>query len=169
MNINELNQFGEECTRPLTTFYKRTGNCMMNGFLGDSLQNVSFDEDGRLQFSSLKEGETTVDTKGVVLSDSILLKQTVKEEGSTGYRLYSWDVDEDRYTFLSFDNPMTMNRYFDVIKRFDSNLCDEDISLLFQEMGLKFESVNQVLLNQKYRSVDFGSNEEKDQKRPFGM
>ena len=49
----------------------------MNGFLGDDLTRCSFNDVGNLEFSSHhEEDETIIDSSGVVLSDSVLLKQT---------------------------------------------------------------------------------------------
>ena len=154
MNINELNQYGD-FAHPLEVLYKKTGNCSANGYLGEKLQDVSFDTEGRLEFSTHKEvDDVVVDSKGAVLSDSILVKQTQKGHSFTSCQLYSWDVSQNKYTFLAFDNEDSLNQFYSVIKRFDANLCDEDVSSLFQEMGLTFESVIQVLLNQERSPIE---------------
>ena len=146
MNIHELSQYGDD-TLPLQQLYKNVGSCVMNGYLGDSIDELSFDEEGKVTFSTHKDlGDRAVDSKGVVLSNSILIKQVEKGNDLTSYRLYSWDVDESKYTFLSFDSASSLNRFFEVIKGFDACLCD-DISTLFQEMGLSFEPVTQVITN----------------------
>ena len=154
MNIKELNQYGDFAL-PLEMLYQKTGNCPMNGFLGERLKDVSFDEEGRLEFSTHKEVDgTTIDSRGAVLTDSVLVRQNRESEVSTFHYLYSWDVPEGAYTFLAFDDEDAMKRFYQVIKRFDANLCDADISSVFQKMGLTFDSVTQVLLRQKASGLD---------------
>ena len=129
---------------------KNAGNCIMDGFLGEDFLDLSFDDEGRLQFMSNKKiDDTSIDSIGVVLSDSVLIRQVEQNSILRSYRLYSWDVDRNLYTFLEFDDKSSWNHFFDVIKRFDICLCGGDISSQFQEMGLTFESVTQILLNQR--------------------
>lgn len=153
MNIDELNQYGEFAL-PLEKQFKRNGSCPMNGYLGEDMK-VSFDEEGRLEFSTQKTVEgSEVDSKGVALSEGVLVKQTQKSPASNSYRLYSWNEEGDRYTFLAFDSQRALDQYYKVLKRFNASLCDDDISTMFQEMGLSFESVTQVLLNQERNPMD---------------
>ena len=173
MNIGELN-LGDEYTNHSTYLLgrleKNTGNCVMNGFLGEDFLDLSFDEEGRLEFSSCKEvDDVVIHSLGVALSDSVLIRQEEQDHSSSFYRLYSWDVDNNIYTFLGFDSKDALDRYFDVVKRFDICLCGEDISTLFQEMGLTFESVTQVLLNQKVDPLQRMFDEEMDEERSFSM
>ena len=154
MKINELSQYGDYTT-PLLHLYEMVGNHAKDGYLGESLEDVLFDGEGNLHFSTHKEiEEGIVDSNGVVLGQNVMIKQTHKGHDFTSHVIYYWDVEKGMYTFLSFDNPMSMNRFFEVTGRFDANLCSEDISHLFQEMGLSFESVTQILLRQKYNPLD---------------
>ncbi len=149
MNINDLKLYGDELTEPLLVLFKKTGNKSISGYLGEEFNDLLFDDDGKIHFSTIKNADgMKIDSHVVLLDNSILIKQTQKGNYSSSYRLYSWDIDNDRYTYISFDNPIALNRYYDTIKRFDISLCGEDISSLFQEMGLTFESINQILLNQ---------------------
>ena len=84
----------------------------------------------------------------------VLISQTVKSSSDTSYRLYSWDVNNECYTLLSFDREFALKRYYDVIKRFNVNLNGDDVSSLFKEMGLTFDNVIQILLNQKVNPID---------------
>jgi len=171
MNIEELKQYGEDFTKPLVTLYQNTGNCTVSGFLGEELQDVYFDGDGKLFFSTHKESdEISIDSHGVVLTDSVLIRQVQKGRYQSSYRLYSWDVDQDMYTFISFDNGMTLKRYYDTIQRFGTDLCGEDISSVFQEMGLTFDHVNQILLNQKVSPIEKMLREEEEEEHiPYTM
>ncbi len=155
MNIREMSfdtEIDNDSVMKLRKILDNSGSCIMNGFLGDDLTRCSFNDVGNLEFSSHhEEDETIIDSSGVVLSDSVLLKQTEKSKVGTYYNLYSWDIDENVYTFLSFGNMNDMNRFYDTIMRFDVNLCKGDISKHFQSMGLTFDNIHRILINQ---SVD---------------
>ena len=154
MNINELSQYGEY-TRPLVQLYETVGNRSIDGYLGENLEDVVFDGEGKLHFSTHKEvEETSIDSHGVILSDGVLIEQTQKGRSFTSHRLYSWDTENNQYTYLAFDHLFAMKRFYDVIQRFDAVLCGDDISQQFQEMGLSFENVTQILLNQKVSPLD---------------
>lgn len=148
--MKTLNQIEDTSTNPLKTIYENTGNSMISGFLGEPIQNASYDEEGHFTFSTRKKfSHSVVTSEGVVLPSGVLIQQVQKEDESTTYRLYSWDVDENQYTVLSFDQEQAMRRFFETICRFDLCLCDDDISTLLQEMGLTLESVMQIYVNQK--------------------
>lgn len=152
MNISEfrMNEDGEQSIERLERLRDDTGNCIMNGFLTDSVSSCNFDSNGLLEFTSHKEKDgTSISSVGVVLSDSILIRQTQKGEVSSYYSLYSWDDKDGSYTYLSFDNGDILKEYYERIKRMGISLCNEDVSDAFKAMGLSFENVTQVLLNQK--------------------
>lgn len=152
MNISEFrtNEDGDLSIERLEKLRDDAGNCIMNGFLTDSVSSCNFDSNGLLEFTSNKEKDgTLISSVGVVLPDSILIRQTQKGEVSSYYSLYSWDDEEECYTYLSFDSGDALKNYYERIKRLGVNLCKEDISDAFKAMGLSFENVTQVLLNQK--------------------
>lgn len=171
MSINDLKLYGEEYTQPLINLYNKTGNSSLSGYLGEELKDVLFDGDGKLHFSTDKKVEDIeINSHGVVLTDSVLIKQVQKGRYNSSYRLYSWDVDDSKYTFISFDNNMALNRYYDTVQRFDVSLCGEDISSLFQEMGLSFESVSQIILNQTMNPMDVLFEQEvEEESKPYGI
>lgn len=136
----------------LEKIYLISGNCIMNGFLGEDFLVTEYDDNGNFVFAtSKKSDEGVVDSIGAVLDDSVLIKQVDQEESNTYYKLYSWDVESGTYTYLAFDNQNSLNHFYNVIKTFGKNIVFEDISSAFIEMGLSFDNVTQVLLNQ---SVD---------------
>ena len=168
MKIEELNQYGD-FGQPLIQLYQRVGNRSTTGYLGEDLK-VQFDSDGRVQYNTHKElDEMNVDSQGVLLNDSILIKQVQRGHDFSSYRLYSWDTSENMYTYISFDQETALNRFFGVIKRFDANLCVDDISSSFQNMGLSFDNVNQILLKQRPNPLDWMLEEEEEKRAPFTM
>lgn len=152
MNISEFKTDDDKSSSisRLESLYHNAGNCVMDGFLGDSVYSCAFDENGVLEFSSTKDKDGTVmESVGAVLSDGILIKQKQSGEFTQYHNLYSWNSESDSYTFLCFDDQSVLDRYYDVMKRLDANLCSEDITSEFKRMGLSFDNITQVLLNQK--------------------
>ena len=155
MNINDLSIYDEKFAAPLVKLYKDTGNVISSGYLGEKFNDAYFDGNGRFNYSTHKESdEAVIDSHGIILDESVLISQTVKSSSDTSYRLYSWDVNNECYTLLSFDREFALKRYYDVIKRFNVNLNGDDVSSLFKEMGLTFDNVIQILLNQKVNPID---------------
>ena len=155
MNVIDLEVFQNESTWPVQKLYEKTGSCKMNGYLGEDLKDPYLDENGLFCFSTHKEVEDTViDSFGTAYKDSVLIKQTSKSYTGTDYSLYSWDASQGKYTFLGFDDPNALDRFYDRIRKFGINLCDEDVTLLFREMGLTLENVTNILLNQERNPMD---------------
>ena len=155
MSLYQLKSTGSipECEADaLEKIYLISDNCIMNGFLGDESLKTAIDDYGDFVFATSKESDDgVVDSTGVVFDDSVLIKQVEHGESNTFYKLYSWDIESGTYAFLSFDNQESLNHFYNVIKRFGKNIGSEDISSSLGEMGLTFDNVTQVLLNQ---SVD---------------
>lgn len=157
MNINEVRNI--DCNEQLAVLKRllvNTGNCVMNGYLGDSVSGVSLDEYGNIEFVSRKEDNSVlVESRGAVLSDSVVIRQKQDIKNRTYYQVFSWDLAEDVYTYIAFDDAESMNSCYEKIKKFDVNLCKEDISNKFVELGISFDSIAQILLNQSVHSDDF--------------
>ncbi len=153
MNISEFKDNKQMSGKDINVLEKlcnKTGNCSMNGYLASSLVDCSFDENGVLEFYSCKKDESgTTDSIGCVLDDSVLIKQVQKGELSDYSRLYSWNVEDGVYTYLEFDDKSALNTFYNRIKRMGVNLCDDDLSTSLQGMGLTFDNVTKVLINQK--------------------
>ena len=154
MNINEVTNI--DCHEQLAVLKRllgNTGNCAMNGYLGDSVSGVSITSNGNVEFSSNKKDDSTlVNSKGTVLSDSVVIKQEQTIGNRVYYQVFSWDLAEDVYTYIAFDDSESMNACYEKIKTFDVNLCREDISTKFVEMGIAFDHMAQILLNQSVHS-----------------
>ena len=162
MKIVEMGSYQEESIVKLKDFYEQTGSCPMNGYLGEDLDRLAFDEEGNFYYSTVVEGEDmTIQSRGVLYGDNLLVKQKTTSYDSKSYALYSWDIPSKEYTLLEFDYSAALNRFFDVIKRFGVNLCQGDVSSLFKEMGLTFDNVTQIRLNQSINPMDFMFEEEK--------
>jgi hypothetical protein len=152
MRLREISIDGYSEVDPIVTLkrlYDTTGSCVMNGLLGEELKNCNFDENGVFEFTTdCENDDVQIHSQGAVLSDSVLIKQTQKDHNQSSCHLYSWDLRKRHYTFLSIQDEEHLNRFYNRIKRTDTNLCQGDISKSFQNMGLTFDAVNRVYLNQ---------------------
>lgn len=133
----------------LTKLFAVTGDTSKSGYLDDSITGMNLDENGNLQFDSYREKDGRVITStGVVVSDCVLIKQHEKVGKRDYYQIYSWDIDSKNYTYVSFDKMQSMDDCYDKLRRSQVNLHNEDISLKFSELGISFDDVAQVRLNQ---------------------
>lgn len=155
MKIEEVLFYGEKFTKPLIDLYNHVGSCASSGYLGEELKDFNINSRGDISFYTVKEkDEMEINSDVVVYDTNILIAETQKGHDNTSYRMYSWDTKEMQYAFIEFDNPMAMRDFYRVIPRFNKNLCEDDISTLFQEMGLNFESITQIKLNQKVNPME---------------
>lgn len=158
----------------LRKLYNNSGSCVMNGFIGDSISSYSIDDVGNLQFESSKvDSGSLVNSTGTVLSNSVVIKQVQKSKDRSYNHLFSWDVPRNLYTYVLFDDEDSMNHCYSEIKSFDMNLCEGDISTNFKKMGVSFDNISQILLNQKVDSVssmlDEAAQEEFEDKTSFTL
>ena len=76
MRINELDHYQDEHVAVLKDMFQATGNCPMNGYLGEDLDRMAYDEDGNFHFSTEHHGEDFVtQSRGVVYGNNLLVKQ----------------------------------------------------------------------------------------------
>lgn len=156
MKINEaskcvgLNDRVVEEAYVLTKLLTETGDSSKSGYLDDSITGMSLDEFGNLQFESFREKEgRIINSHGVVYNGCVLIKQQETIGNRNYYQIYSWDVDNKCYTYVSFDTEEPMVSCYDKLRRAQVNLHNEDISLKFSELGVSFDDIAQVRLHQK--------------------
>lgn len=159
MNINEANKFYVENPSSkeaeiLAKLLEKNGNCSMNGYLGSDNLKFTMDESGLLEFETIDENmEYVTKSQGVVLSDGVVIKQVQKNDTVSYNQLYAWNIQDNSYSYIVFDNYQSLDDCYKKIKVLDVNLAKEDISSKFGEMGISLDNVAQVLLNQKVDSV----------------
>jgi hypothetical protein len=154
MNINEVNKDLLDSKKIeitlLSKLYSNNGNCIQDGFVGDSISNLDVDDSNNLEFNTFKNyNGLDIYSYGTVLDNSVLIKQIQKNGEKTHNQLFSWDVDDNSYTYVVFDNEKSLDDAYNKIKAFKVNLNNEDISLLFGKLDISFDNVAQILLNQK--------------------
>jgi len=134
----------------LLTLYDRLGNSEMTGFLGNENISFSIGSDSLLEYDSLMDDSNlVVYSKGVVVDDEVIIAQEKSVDGEDYYQIYSWDVLKNQYTYILFDTKVAMLDCYDKLKEFRVNFGDEDIAALFKTIGISFDSIKQVLLNQR--------------------
>ncbi len=155
MNINEVTNsyLGVERQREvgvLNDLVNKNGSCSMNAYLGTADIQFSFDDLGLLEFETESKNEEIVTkSRGVVLDDCVVIKQVQSSDGISYNQLLSWDNADNSYTYIAFDNVKAMDDCYEKLKFNDINLAKGDISLVLTEIGISFDSIAQVLLNQK--------------------
>lgn len=155
MNINEVknSNLGNERQKEiniLCDLLKKNGNCAMNGYLGCNKIDFSFDNLGILEFFTRNEtADSITESKGAVFNNNVLIKQVQKKENKNLNQLITWDVNENSYTYVAFDNFESLTQCYERIKEANINLCHEDVDVKFTELGISFDNVAQVLLGQK--------------------
>lgn len=137
----------------LTMLLSVTGDSSKSGYLDDSITGMSLDEFGNLQFESYREKDgRVINSTGVVFDDCVLIRQHEKVGNRDYYQMYSWDVSDKCYTYISFDKEKPMTDCFNKLKSTQVNLHNEDISLKFAELGISFDDIAQVKLHQNMNS-----------------
>lgn len=156
MNINEVNVENSmlfdksESLNVLKKIYRNTGNSAISGYLGDSVNDFSIDDYGNLEFKSSKKTENKeINSYGTVLENSVLIKQIQKSRDNIFYQLFSWNVSDNSYTYVVFDDMKSLDYAYNQLKRPGINVEESDVSLLFNELGISFDNIAQILLNQK--------------------
>jgi hypothetical protein len=156
MNINEVNVENSmlvdksESLNVLQKIYRNTGNSAISGYLGDSVNDFSIDDFGNLEFKSSKKTENKdIYSYGTVLENNVLIKQIQKSRDNNFYQLFSWNVSSNTYTYVVFDDMKSLDYAYQQLKKSGVNVEESDISLLFNELGISFDNVAQILLSQK--------------------
>ena len=134
----------------LKGLYDVTGNVPESGFLAEDFIDCDFDDNNKLEFTTDCEKKGYIYSScGVVLNDSVLIKQIFSTFIADLYFLYSWDTNDNIYTLLTFDDEELLDKFYDGIKNNNINLCSCDIADSLKKANLKIEDVKEIFPNQK--------------------
>lgn len=160
MNISEVRKqivgaSYEKDVEVLEKLYNNTGNCVMNGFLGSSITNISYDDIGKLEFQSVHMADdlTTIST-GVVLDAAVVIRQTQENDRNKYSQIFSWKKDGSSYTYIAFDQEDVMGYAYEQIKRYHPKFLGENIDQDLRELGIPFDNIMDVKVSQKVENVD---------------
>lgn len=141
----------------LENIYEYAGDCQMNGYLGSSVLSISYDKQGKVEFDSSYESDgVTIESIGVVLSDSVVIKQVQKESEKVLYQLYSWKKDGSCYTYIAVDSKEVLESTYKGLKKIDCPFLDDNVHQVFEEIGVDFENVMNIKIGQEVvqQSID---------------
>lgn len=164
MNISEVKNLVlgasyEDKIAVLETITERVGDCFESGFLGSAVSNISYDEFGKVEFQSEKKTHDIVTmSTGAVLDESVIIMQI--QEGTTSklLQLYSWKLDGSKYTYLTFDSTLALEKAYLEIKKLNKGFLAENLDNDLQELGISYRDIMDVkvaiAVPEKYRCYE---------------
>lgn len=150
MNISEVKQLVEgasyeEKINVLEDISERVGDCQEIGFLGSSVSNISYDEFEKVEFESEKVIDSVVTkSKGTVLDESVVIMQIQESNNSKLLQLYSWKVDGSKYTYLTFDSVLALEKAYCEMKKCNKGFLAENLDADLQELGISYRDIMDV-------------------------
>lgn len=129
----------------LERLFNNTGDCVMNGYLGSGIQNISVDSLSHLEFESFKSaGDLETISTGCVLTDSVLIKQTQRRKNESFHQIFSWNGELNSYLWLQFNDVDAMDYSYERIKTFDESLDNSDLIQQLGKMGIPMDNISKV-------------------------
>lgn len=159
MNISEVKSLVagasyEEKLAVLETICKRTGDCLENGYLGSSVTNISYDEFEHVEFESENlTNNTTTQSCGTVLDESVVIMQTQELKDNKLYQLYSWNLEGTSYTYFAFDSKAALEKAYTAIKKANKGFLAKNLDNDLQELGIAYRDIMNVKVAVKVQQV----------------
>lgn len=150
MNISEVKKLVEgasyeEKVDVLETITERVGDCVEIGYLGSSVSNISYDEFGNVEFQSEKKAKDIVTkSSGTVLDESVIIMQVQESDTSRLLQLYSWKKDGSKYTYLTFDSLLALEKAYCEIKKQNKGFLAENLDADLQDVGVSYRDIMDV-------------------------
>ena len=150
MNISEVKNLVEgasyeEKINVLENISERVGDCAEIGYLGSSVSNISYDEFGKVEFQSERNTNgLVIKSTGAVLDDSVIIMQVQEGNGSKLLQLYSWKLDGSKYTYLTFDSFLALEKAYVEIKKSNKGFLAENLDRDLQEIGISYRDIMDV-------------------------
>ena len=150
MNISEVKNLVEgasyeEKVTILEDICERVGDCPEIGYLGSSVSNISFDENGRLEFQSEKNTkDLVINSTGAVLDDNVIIMQIQESNNSKLLQLYSWQLDGCKYTYLTFDSTLALEKAYCEIKKQNKGFLAGNLDSDLQDIGINYRDIMDV-------------------------
>lgn len=134
----------------LEDIYEKAGNCVMNGYLGSAVTNISYDENGLVEFQSQHMvADLLTESTGAVLRDSVIIKQMQKNSEGEVAQLFSWKKDGSKYTYIGFNNVDSMNFAYNQIKQFCPYYLEGNLVPDFKYLNIPLDSILSVKCGQE--------------------
>lgn len=154
MNISEVRKLVEGATYEkqvgiLEELCEKTGDCVMNGYLGSSVTNIAYDGLGNLEFQSEHRcGNLLTNSTGVLLDNSLLVKQTQDDGNRRNLQLFSWKMDGSSYTYVAFDNEEVLDMAYEKIRAYYPHFLNEDVDLELAQLQIPMDNVMDIKVSQ---------------------
>lgn len=150
MNISEVKNLVEgasyeEKINILESISERVGDCSEIGFLGSSVSTISYDEFNNVEFQSEKKtNDLLIKSTGAVLDNSVIIMQIQESSNSKLLQLYSWKLDGSKYTYLTFDSFLALEKAYLEIKKCNKGFLAENLDSDLQEVGISYRDIMDV-------------------------
>lgn len=154
MNISEVKNLVEGATYEkqvgmLEKICEKSGNCVMNGYLGSSVTNISYDNLGNLEFQSKHRCENLVTSStGALLSGSMLVKQIQEDGDKKCTQLFSWKRDGSSYTYIAFNNEKVLDMTYERLKAYYPDFLKEDVDFKLSSLNIPMDNVTDIKMTQ---------------------
>lgn len=154
MNISEVKKLVEGATYEnqiavLEGLCERSGDCVMNGYLGSSVTNIAYDDLGNLEFQSEhKSGNLITTSTGSLLAGSMVVKQ-IQDNGEKRHaQLFSWKTDGSSYTYVAFDREDVLDMTYEKLKAFHPDFLEEEVDLQLASLQIPMDNVMDIKVAQ---------------------
>lgn len=170
MNISEVRNLVEgasyeEKITILENISERVGDCAEIGYLGSSVVNISFDDNGKLEFQAEKNTkDLVIKSTGAVLDDNVIIMQVQERNNSKLMQLYSWKLDGSKYTYLTFDSYLALEKAYGEIKKQNKGFLASNLDNDLQDIGISYRDIMDVkvaisvperVMNYEAETLDF--------------
>lgn len=159
MNISEVKSLVEGASYEeklvvLETICKRAGDCLENGYLGSSVENISYDDFGYVEFQSENlTKDATTHSCGTVLDESVIIMQTQELKDNKLYQLYSWNLEGTSYTYFAFDSKAALEKAYEAIKKANKGFLAKNLDNDLKELGIAYRDIMNVKVAVKVQQV----------------
>ena len=150
MNISEVKNLVEGASyenkiQILEDICERVGDCQELGYLGSSISNICYDEFGMLEFQSQKIGyNLIINSIGAVLGESVVIMQIQESDSSRLLQLYSWKLDGSKYTYLTFDSKLALEKAYYQMKKCNIGFLAENLDADLQKMEVGYRDIMDI-------------------------
>ena len=148
-------------TERLKQLYELYGNCPQTGYIYN-LQEVTNQDNGVLHFTSINHEQGETNSKGLVLSNAIVIVQNVAKDNREDNHMFIWDdiSKNKKYTYIEFDDLKAMLKCFMSFNANDLTINHSDIAETLKGMGINFENITQILTSQTLNPLEEMLNDE---------
>lgn len=150
MNISEVKNLIEGASyenkiQTLEDICERVGDCQELGYLGSAVSNICYDDLGILEFQSEKvSSDLIIKSTGAILEESVVIKQIQESDSCRLLQLYSWKLDGSKYTYLTFDSKLALEKAYSQMKKYNIGFLAENLDDDLQKMEIGYRDIMDI-------------------------